>query len=224
MSLSSNPSKTSKTSKSSKLKNILLLIFLLLVISENTKFCSCSNARKIKKMNLKTDLLEINQKEEFNFNDLLIVKGECSPNNCKETGKCTNSDCVCNDGYAQDPKNPKPKSSDMRCNYKLKSQALYFIIEMFTWIGIGHIYAGRLLYGLVKLVVVLLIITIDCFLRKFFSRDRGSKSSNILFWMVYLFYFFILFWQVFDLVMIALNKNLDGNGMTIKTFDSNQFK
>jgi hypothetical protein len=206
----------------SKPKNIMFLIFLLLVVNENTKLCSSSKVSKIKKLNLKTEFSQITQVKTFNYMDMLIVKGDCNSNNCKETGQCNNSDCVCNDGYAQDPHNSTPSSSDMRCSYKLKSQALFFLIEMFTWIGIGHFYAGRILHAIVKLAVILFTIITDCFLRNFFRK--GSKSWIILYWIIHLLYFFILFWHVFDLVMIALNKYSDGNGMIIRTLDKNQFK
>jgi hypothetical protein len=94
---------------------------------------------------------------------------------------------------------------------------------MITWMGIGHIFVGRILFGIVKLSSVIFTVTLDCFLRKCFSSDNYKTQSwfNSL---IYLLYFLLVVWQVFDLVMIGLNKYPDGNGMVVKTWDVNQFK
>lgn len=149
------------------------------------------------------------------------AKGNCTVSNCHDPyGRCENQNvCACNYGYAQMP-SLKASKNQLSCTVSLKSQALFFGLELLTWIGVGHIYAGRMMYGFVKMSVFLFIISIDCILKRLsFNRVFPAKSKSSIVIFSYFIYAFFLLWQTIDIIVIGSNLFRDGNGFKIMTWD-----
>ena len=147
--------------------------------------------------------------------------GVCNQQNCKApNGSCQNKNiCACNKGYAQLP-NVEASQDNLSCNIRLKSQAIFFGIELVTWIGGGHIYAGRLMYGFIKLSAFIFVIMMDCTLKRcFFDRKMLANNRNFFIIFSYVLYGLLLLWQIVDIILIGSNLFRDGNGFKIMTWD-----
>jgi hypothetical protein len=150
-----------------------------------------------------------------------FARGMCTEQNCEAPyGRCENKNtCACNKGYAQLP-NEQASNDHLSCNISLKSQAIFFGIELVTWIGGGHLYAGRLFYGFVKMFVFILVIIIDCILKRcLFNRKMLANNKNSFVIMSYVLYALLLLWQTFDIILIGSNLFRDGNGFKLMTWD-----
>jgi len=150
-----------------------------------------------------------------------FASGVCNELNCKSpNGRCYNKNiCACHKGYAQLP-DVEASQNNLSCNIRLKSQAIFFGIELVTWIGIGHIYAGRLLYGFIKLSAFIFVIMTDCILKRcIFNRKMIAKNRNFFIIFSYVLYGLLLMWQTFDIILIGSNLFRDGNGFKIMTWD-----
>jgi hypothetical protein len=145
-----------------------------------------------------------------NINILYYSKREgCNENNCHSPyGKCSSKDtCGCLPGYA-----PNPRGEDVQCSYLLKEQYIFFLLEILIPIGVGHLYTGRILYGLIKAIYVIGVIIIGCFI-KTPSKAATTTSRRVFQFLTYILYLSVLFWQVFDISMIGLNRFKDGKGL-----------
>ena len=204
-----------------EIKSRNLIFFLLLMIITMKSVTNIS----LKSKNIKENLIQIKQlnknstnNETTEDNNSYYANGTCSSSNCYSPyGICiSNSSCLCNIGYAQDPSKEVNKTN-ISCDYKLKEQQLFFL-----WIGAGHFYAQRWLYASAKCATIILIIIFDCFIKQcFFTNQysnnfKGNRPFNIF---IYFLYFLIFFWECFDLIMIALNKFSDGKGMDISVWE-----
>lgn len=148
-------------------------------------------------------------------NKNMFSYGVCNIENCKMPyGTCLDGNtCVCSKGYAQDPNN-----NDSRCTYKLISQGAAFLLEFFLWVGIGHFYSGRIVFGAVKASFIAFTIILDCLVKYPLKSETISTQRcwNIF---IYILYFITLAWQVFDVCMFGLNKHKDGNGVPLLAWD-----
>jgi hypothetical protein len=203
-------------------QNNLVFILCLFLFSYP---CGSSSLLKTKHIqSASSSFLQIKQKNDTpsftfdtNANGIFThyAYGECTNINCLD---CIDKNiCQCPTGFAQDPK--VDVSSDVKsCQYKLNHQGWFFLLELVFWFGIGHFYAGRFLYGGIKLTSIIFVILFDISVKKCMEKSpyRAKKNFNIF---IYILYFFILCWQIFDIVMIGMNKFKDGSGFEFKTFD-----
>jgi hypothetical protein len=146
----------------------------------------------------------------------IFNSGTCSKENCQAPfGSCVDDKtCQCAKSYLNYPGNEAEVQS---CTYNQKNQSVFFIIELLTVVGLGHIYAKRILYGAIKFSSICIILFVDCFFRK--CLNKHEYKSRICFNnFVYILYFSILVWQTTDLIMIALNKFTDGNGIELHSW------
>ena len=147
--------------------------------------------------------------------------GECTENNCRNPyGQCENENlCACNIGYVQLSNNNITKD-EPSCATRLKSQAIFFALEFLTWIGIGHLYAGRIAYGLSKLSIFIFIIALDVLIKRcLFPRVIAAKNKNSFIMLSYGLYASFLLWQTIDIILIGSNLFRDGNGLEIMTWE-----
>ncbi len=183
--------------KNCKIKN--LIYFKDNLITNNKKTIKDLNSLLDKKFY--TNLVEL-----FQTQRLL----ECSNETCKPgQGKCLSDiDCECEQGFVDDPDTKINKF----CSYKQKRQLLFFLIEFFAPIGIGHILNGRFLYGIIKCSVVICLIFIDLFSKCILlcGKNRGAKCSNYI---TFIYYGIIIFWQAYDITMIGFNKFKEDNNV-----------
>lgn len=144
--------------------------------------------------------------------DINYANGPCKQTNCE---KCLSENiCQCPAGYAQDP--DIPVSVEVKsCQYKQRYQAIFFALELIFFFGAGHFYAGRIIYGVVKLVVFLLLIIIDISIKRLVLKQFSQKQNfNIA---MYAMYFAFLAWQLVDIICIGINYFKDGKGIPLRT-------
>ena len=72
----------------------------------------------------------------------------CNEENCPpERGTCSGENfCFCFDGYISS------YESSTQCDYEQKDRTLYFLLEFVLSFGIGHLYAGHYIYGIIKML------------------------------------------------------------------------
>lgn len=147
--------------------------------------------------------------------DINYANGPCKQANCE---KCISENiCQCPAGFAQDP-DIKVAAEVKSCQYKQRHQALFFVLELIFFFGVGHFYAGRILYGVLKLLTLILLIVIDITIKRLVLKQFSAKQSfNIA---MYGLYFAFLAWQLIDIICIGVNYFKDGKGIPLKTFSS----
>jgi hypothetical protein len=189
-----------------RIKNDIANLIFILVLLISVDLCLTKA-----KTNLKTKQPDQQGVHLTNFEyDLFYVDSECNNHNCPtERGYCQGTTrCVCRLGWAN-----LNRDITYYCDYQQKSQKISFLLELFFPIGIGHFYSGRFLLGFAKLVVICGTVLLDFMVKGIDNAKSRQKNNLIMF--VYTLYLFILIWQVFDLVMIGLNKYTDGNGIPL---------
>jgi hypothetical protein len=159
----------------------------------------------------------IDENDRF-FNQRNIV---CTQKNCVAPyGVCTNNNtvCMCTSGYANFV--PAGETTyDFYCTYKQKKQIIAFLLEFFISVGVGHFYAGRILFGVFKLLVmfgpIILGILMCC---TAMMKDRDSSTCMGLFVMIASCTFICggLIWQLVDVIMFGINSYKDGNGVPLE--------
>ncbi len=164
-------------------------------------------------LNLRIDTL--NTTNGLIENNNYYAEGPCTSSNCKEPyGVCSSStQCKCNTGWAQSPfRNVTLQESS--CDYSMKSQIWFFLVELVTLVGGGHFYAARYLYGIAKFSGCLLLLFLDFIVGRCYMYNR-NKAPNWYNYFIYSFYFAIFLFHTYDLVLIGTNNYLDGNGFPI---------
>ena len=145
----------------------------------------------------------------YGANPIYKAYGVCNSDTCVNGVCFNNSTCICKPGYAQ-----LPDSGANLCDYKLYSQLTAFFLELFLIFGFGHLYIGRILNFVLKLVIILTIISLD-FLFKYFIKSDGYHSKKAIYISSYIFYAAIVAWQVLDVVLFGLNYFKDENDMPL---------
>jgi hypothetical protein len=183
-------------------KTILFLSIILLSYSnQSTKFRGSQLNQKVNyKMN--------NSHNEITYK----VEGICNKETCKN-GRCDNESlCICNKEYAF-LKDNYNRDAEL-CNYRLKDQKIAFLLELILIFGIGHFYCHRILYGALKVAIILSTLIIDYFLKKS-TYKKSLTTQNIISYLSYSMYFGLIVFQLFDVIMFGLNKHTDGYGFAL---------
>jgi len=145
-------------------------------------------------------------------NPYFFAFGECNNNTCNnDKGHCINTAvCMCKDGWAQQ----KDTEDNGMCNYKMKDQLTAFLLELIFIVGIGHLYCGRILHGIFKLIFWAAIIVCDILFRCVFKSYnwKTRKCINLLFFILYII---AIFGHTLDIMMFAMNKYKDGKHMPL---------
>jgi len=157
--------------------NTLLILYSLLIFVS-----TCNTDEKIndiKEYSASTILTPQTILVNVDLDNLYFAKttGGCTILNCSPTrGNCIGADiCRCKLGYAN--YNLNKSDEIILCSYEQKSQLIAFLLEFFFWIfAIGHFYAGRILFGIIKTCVMLLLPII---FRCFRSVAETGKTINL---------------------------------------------
>jgi TM2 domain-containing membrane protein YozV len=153
--------------------------------------------------------------EESNHLTLLRnLEVTCTYDICPPTqGYCKGEKCVCLEGFITIVN----EKSTTLCNYKQKNVMVSLLLESFGLIGFGHIYAGRFLAGIVKLVCFYVII---CYGSQFvivFMKE--NTDTDAAYWVKLLISAACLtipvIWHLIDLYKWSNNSYLDGNGQQL---------
>ncbi len=146
----------------------------------------------------------------------------CNSSNCLPPhGTCTNKNtCTCFSGYANFTPAGQPKSNKY-CNYERKNQLTAFLLELFFPFGVGHLYLGEIVLGLIKMGVILIIpvtfiILLFCGGLKSDASEGSGCCYLILIGLLYLDMITGCIWQVVDLILLVLNNYNDSNGIKPK--------
>jgi hypothetical protein len=145
-------------------------------------------------------------------------KINCTSSNCNIPNFCItdNTVCKCSSEYAEYELNKPLKegekpavasASKAFCQYQRKKQLTYFLLEFFLNIGAGHLYAGNVLLGILKLLIVILPCLGYCvFMCVSSNKDNGTvKALSSLFGCV------ASIWWLTDLILIGTRHYDDGN-------------
>jgi hypothetical protein len=205
-------------------KQIINILYILLVLStynclklRSTKmdpFQEAATQIQLKLTNLFHNKQEAqdtppeakNDNTEDQEDQHFIVREPCDQDNCSSPNVCINGVvCKCAHGLAH-----VHIDDGKLCTYRQKRQLLAFFLELLFASGIGHIYAGRLLYGLLKMLFVLIVPAV-LLIWAFCSKEKNSVILIILSTLCFL----ILTWHLVDLVMLGMNKYNDGEGVPL---------
>ena len=93
----------------------------------------------------------------------------CNEENCPpERGTCSGENfCFCFDGYISS------YESSTQCDYEQKDRTLYFLLEFVLSFGIGHLYAGHYIYGIIKMLCYV------CLLGIYFIKFAKKKELTL---------------------------------------------
>ena len=168
-----------------------------------------------------------------------ILSQQCiSGKNCPfNQGLCLADICECLAGY-KTLNNPKlAPEQQIYCNYKQINHLIPLILELFLP-GIGHFYVGKYWFGLIKLLLALILLslcyyiynnlripsyieTFRLMLLKDISDEVGCRCARydytydiIQFGFKITFYTFLIFWA-FDIFMYFTKIYYDGNGISL---------
>ena len=138
---------------------------------------------------------------------------ECNASNCfYPNGRCVdNGTCECTKEYASFKQ--EGESKDHYCAYERKKQLVSFLLELFLPFGVGHFYSGRILIGVLKIIVCFsqcIIAGIGFCL----AKDAGMLTVIILLVIGCVY----ISWELVDIILIALNVYKDGNGVPLASW------
>ena len=145
---------------------------------------------------------------------------KCDNKNCPAPYAVCSDDktCRCLPGYANFIAEGQT-SPGYYCNYEQKKQLVAFLLEMFVSMGVGHFYSGRVLMGVIKLLVLLgpLMFGILMCCSSIVKSSSDTSSCAGLFFMVgsCACVCAALVWQLVDLIMFGINNYKDGNNVPL---------
>jgi hypothetical protein len=145
---------------------------------------------------------------------------QCDNKNCPAPyAVCSdNNTCRCLPGYANFIAEGQA-TPGYYCNYEQKKQLVAFLLEMFVSMGVGHFYTGRVLMGIIKLLVLLgpVMFGILMCCSSIIKSSSDTSSCAGLFFMVgsCACVCAALVWQLVDLIMFGINNYKDGNGVPL---------
>ena len=217
------------TKNNEKFLNCITLIFMILIFRSNClkldkNLYNSPENNFMAHSSLDSVMLNNNDlsPEIINYSSKVKTQGQssCNKTNCGEPfGKCVDSKtCECSEWYVDVPylhhKN--------YCTYRIKSQAVAFVLELLFLSGVGHLYSSRTIVGLTKLIFsVIIVIVIHCLNSHIVSESDVAENrhkNTILKYFPYVLAIFFFSVQVLDLFLIARNYYLDGYGIQVKKF------
>ena len=124
----------------------------------------------------------------------------CNEENCPpERGTCSwENFCFCFDGYLSTYEIP------VLCDYQQKDRTLYFVLEFFLSLGIGHLYAGNYIYGIIKMICYSGLLGLY-FVKYLNKKGIDAARIRLYIWVI------IAIWQIIDGLCIFRGIYTDGN-------------
>jgi len=152
---------------------------------------------------------------------------QCTSYNCPYPNMCIQGNTVCKcmaefaeyelNKQSRDPAAQGIAVGQSYCSYKKKNQLVYFLLELFLNIGVGHFYAGNYLLGGLKITIVFLPCLLVCVMvcLGVAITDKISNIFSFGFCLVCLLGFGQFIWWLVDLIIIGIGKYTDGNGVPL---------
>ena len=208
------------------MKTFIYLCFLLLInlfsptCTTNMKksILEESTAKSKSTLNIQqADNNVIDPREIVSKNWYRQTVNSCSSANCPpQYGTCLSQTiCKCNKGYTIQPDDKKGAT----CGYEQKKQLNAFLLEFFV-MGIGHIYTGAIITGVLKLLFIVLfpcLLLCLVFLGILVESDIKSQTcfliSSVIISIIYVLV--VIFWYFYDIINFGKNAYLDGNGVPL---------
>ena len=159
-----------------------------------------------------TALVNTAASENPNYPKALYPNNDCAVSNCYN-GRCISpSVCLCDPYYANFPED-SVQSQGVACTYKRKSWVLVFLVELFIGNGIGHMIAGNVTYGVLKLLCGLTgcvskVIMALC------SKESGEKVAAFGCCICCMLCVYCI-WCITDICIFLFGVYRDGNGVTV---------
>ena len=191
--------------------------FNLKYLQENTKdktsIDETSNISNISESNSQNNALTVEKDNNNNNNNNNYINCGyfiCPSSYAKCSGKY-NEACICNDEY-----DSYPFDTYEKCFYKKKQQLIAFLLELFITFGAGHIYAENYTIGILKAF----FFVIACFnfisIRIWNKKTEENNTSVLLLGLTgFILCVVIIIWQIVDIILLGLNRYIDGNGITL---------
>jgi hypothetical protein len=135
---------------------------------------------------------------------------KCEMSNCPPPSFCMDaSTCKCGEGHAN-VYLPDMPPMNFYCQYRQKQQLVGFLLETFLSMGIGHFYAGRTSFGLIKLLICLSPLFLMCC-----AACCGGKDAGCCILLSSALTCTIIIWQILDMINFATNSYKDGYGVPL---------
>ena len=186
-----------------------ILLFTMLIYS----FSLSSNSKLkgyLKQNNTNTSenlfLTSLPEQEEDPALQKFFIKTNitCNKTTCPGKSICSDKNtCECAHGYAN------IADSGVFCTYEQKKQLYAFFLEVSFLGGMGHLYAGRVAHGIIKLILIILLPII------LFYSAYWSKWNPIVMIVSTTICCGITIWHLVDVILIGMNKYMDGNGVPL---------
>ena len=178
---------------------ILTFTFIFNVVAVSTNSVGENDLNKFEKVYIKDKII-----------DLRNLQVPCNPENCPSNGGfCKGDKCVCLEGYIT----VKDIMDHRACNYKQKQVIVGLLLECSGLIGFGHFYAGRVFYGLVKLILFYIIICFGSqFVIQFMKENSDTETAYYIKLGISTACLGVpVLWHLLDLYKWATNQYLDGS-------------
>jgi hypothetical protein len=161
----------------------------------------------------------------FDSQNQAIQHNICNSDSCEAPNYCLNNKvCKCTGDFIT--YNLNKENINIFCNYKKKRQLTAILLEIIIPIGFGHFYSGRVLCGLLKLLIFS-ILSLYAFkvlysgLPNIAVLKTASFEQISHYLLAIMIILGIVIWHFFDLYMFFTNKYYDGNGVTLVAFYKN---
>lgn len=160
-------------------------------------------------INSESSIVVISSRDNL-YETLRNLQNSCNTDTCiPGQGYCKADKCVCLEGFMSvEDKNNK------LCNYKQKNVMISLLLEAFGLVGFGHLYAGRMFAGILKLICFYVIICYGSqFVIAFMKENTDTETAYYIKLLISFACLAVpLLWHCFDLYKWANNEYLDGNG------------
>jgi hypothetical protein len=171
--------------------------------SQSTQTNNTQQSQQVAYQNTKA-----NEEDPYEFQKNIL----CTKQNCYYPyGICTDAKtCRCMDEYAsyKSPDDKKPQIT--YCTYRRSKQLVAFLLEFFLPFGVGHFYCGRIIFGMIKLLLMIS----PCIFVLFFIFGK-SDITLVTMVLMCLFGCGWTVWEIVDIVLFAINSYRDGNGVQL---------
>ena len=187
-------------------KRILFKIVLLFLLSSEINLSSIQNLNN-------SDVIENQESRRLNRQ----LQSTCNSENCPSLqGYCKTNKCICLDGYITVSDNTNFKF----CNYEQKQSIIALLLESFGLFGVGHLYAGRIYYGISKIFCFFVFICLGSqFVITLLKEESDTKIAYYVKLLISLGCLGVpIIWHLFDLYKWAKNMYDDGNNQPMMSW------
>lgn len=214
--ITSTPIRLSKMLSNQHITKIFIILIYLNLVSKYE--CIIENKNNpimtISNINNNISIIQIDSNSEQSF--IIKNSSKCTTKICDSLGgQCIEEEtCKCNEGFTTLLRNNNMKL----CNYEKKSSIMAAFIELFLGFGLGHIYSGRKIYGIFKLLLSSLMCFVGCCAIamgvKLESGERSFDHNTVIEFMYFIYgcvFNILVLWQILDFVLFIFKIYVDGN-------------